>query len=108
MAWGCKGVGPVVQKIMKQISFIIEKKTQPEIKKRGISKEFQSEAFRIMNGLSVTNRKRFGSYFKVCRDEPRHIIEAAYSFASDHPVIKARDKMFFWKLNQLKKAGKVL
>lgn len=107
---GFKGVGAVVEKWhekntnMKDLKDVLIKKKTVKPKAGGVTQEFQNEALRILTGLGVTNRKRYGAYFKVVKAEPRTLINQAYSFAVDHPVPAARDKMFFWKLNDLKRS----
>jgi hypothetical protein len=69
---------------------------------KGISTEHQSEGLRIAQALGAPE-KRYGAYIKVCKEESRALVLSAYGFAVDHPTSEARDKMFFWKLNDLKK-----
>lgn len=66
-----------------------------------LTKEFQVEAIRIIKALGIS-AKRKGAYFKAVKEESRNFILKAYAFAVDHPNVMARDKMFFWKLNELK------
>lgn len=70
----------------------------------GITHEFQDQALRIIKALNIpANRK--SAYFKVVRDEPRGLIIQAFSFVADYQPENMRDKMFFWKLNELKKGN---
>lgn len=73
----------------------------PETPLKGISYEFQSEALRIIEALGIPASRK-SAYFKAVKEEPQRLILQAYSFAEDHPTPAARDKMFFWKLNELK------
>lgn len=73
----------------------------PEPSNKGINHEFQAEAMRIIKALGVSDDRK-SSYFKAVKEESRGRILDAYAFAQDYADPKARDKMFFWKLNQLK------
>lgn len=74
----------------------------PEEPLRGINHEFQAQAMELIEALGVTD-KRKSAYFKAVKENPRNIVLDAYAFAVDYPDFLARDKMFFWKLNDLKK-----
>lgn len=76
----------------------------PEDSGKGISQEFQAEALRIIKALNVPDSRK-SAYFKVVKEEPRSLILSAYAFAIDHPISGARDKMFFWKIKDLKEAN---
>lgn len=68
----------------------------------GITQEFQNQAMQLIDALNVPfNRK--GAYFSAVQKYPRGMVLKAYAFAIDHPNVGARDKMFFWKLNELNK-----
>lgn len=74
----------------------------PEQPVKGISHEFQAEGVRIHKALGAP-KERLSAYFKAVKEESRRDILTAFAFADDHPEPKARDKMFFWKLSDLKK-----
>lgn len=75
----------------------------PEDSGKGVNHEFQAEALRIIKALNISDSRK-SAYFKAVKEEPRAYILDAYAYAIDHPELKARDKMFFWKLNELKGA----
>ena len=74
----------------------------PNEPSKNINYEFQAQAMEIIEALGVPD-KRKSAYFKAAKEEPRNHLLDAYSFAVDHPTYAARDKMFFWKLNDLRK-----
>lgn len=67
-----------------------------------IQHSWQFEALEIIEKLNIPDKRR-SALFKACKVENPAHIQAAYSFAVDHPIPGARDKMFFWKLSTLKK-----
>ena len=69
--------------------------------KSKVAYEFQVQALEIIKALNIPPERK-GAYFKAVKTYSRIKILEAYSFAVDHPNIEARDKMFFWKLNQKK------
>lgn len=77
----------------------------PEPISRGITQEFQDQAMQLIEALNIPDSRK-GAYFSVVKKEPRGMVLKAYAFAIDHPKEDARDKMFFWKLNELKKNAK--
>lgn len=66
-----------------------------------VNHEFQVTALHIIKRLNIP-RPRYSAYFGAVKRERPQFISAAFSFAVDHPIVEARDKMFFWKLNDLK------
>jgi hypothetical protein len=66
-----------------------------------VNHSFQVMALTIIKKLNV-GRPRYSAYFAAVKRENPQFITAAFSFAVDHPNVEARDKMFFWKLNDLK------
>ena len=74
----------------------------PDEPLKGINYEFQAQAIEIIEALGVADSRK-SAYFKAVKDYPRSLILDAYAFAVDHPTYQARDKMFFWKLNDLQK-----
>jgi len=98
-AWGLKGVGKAYGK-MQKIDQILKYNPRP-VNSR-VTREFQVRAFEIIKKLNIP-RKRYSAYFAVCKRENPALIGRAFSFAADYPNVFARDKMFFWKLNELKR-----
>lgn len=75
---------------------------RPVNNKSRVNYDFQMTALHIIEKLNIGS-KRKSAYFAVCKRENPKFISIAFSFAVDHPNVPARDKMFFWKLNDLKK-----
>jgi hypothetical protein len=67
-----------------------------------INSEWQATAYEIIKALKISD-KRKSAYFSACKRENIGLIESAFSFASDYPTQAMKDKMFFWKLSELKK-----
>lgn len=67
-----------------------------------INSEWQATAYEIIKALKISD-KRKSAYFAACKRESLGLIESAFSFASDYPTQSMKDKMFFWKLSELKK-----
>jgi len=67
-----------------------------------VTQEFQATALMIIKKLNIP-RSRYSAYFGAVKKENPLYISQAFTFAIDHPNIFARDKMFFWKLNDLKR-----
>lgn len=73
-------------------------------RKIGEQQSFQVTAVYIIERLNVPVKRR-GAYFAACKRWPQYV-HSALGFAVDHPIIEARDKMFFWKLNDLIRSNK--
>lgn len=69
-------------------------------RKSNVSREYQSYGCRVAEKLGVKNPS---SIIKAARDLPRGAFEQALSFTLDYPAARDRQKIFFWKVNQILK-----
>jgi hypothetical protein len=78
-------------------------RNRQEVKRRkNVSREFQSYGCRLAGKLGVENPSVF---IKAARDLPRGVLEQAFSFVVDYPAARDKQKLFFWKVNQILKGG---
>jgi hypothetical protein len=85
---------------MDSIGSLLKKIDKPE--ENHLHCEFQVYTMNIVKNLGIS-KKRKSAYFFAVKTEPSYLIDKAYSFAIDYPRPEMRDKIFFWKLAELKK-----
>jgi len=94
---------------MEQIALLLEKKKNHIIESNKVVRDqltFQQQAIYIIGKLNISKNRK-SAYFSACKRYPE-LVGSALSFAIDHPIIEARDKMFFWKLNDLVRSKKTI
>ncbi len=95
------GVSSLGDMARMRLAEIEAKHVNGEKKPGGLRQEFQANGYYLWQKLKLP-RTRLSAYLKAAKDYPRSVIVSAYSFAADFTDPTKRDKMFFWKLNQLR------
>lgn len=65
-----------------------------------VTKEFQDFGYRI--AVKLGDEKKAAMYIKLAKEQPRALLEQAFSFAIDYPKAKDKSRLFLWKLKQLR------
>lgn len=69
-----------------------------------ISREFQKYGYDLAEDLGDLKHKAL--YFKLAKETPRGLLEAARNFVKDAYQVKSKPRLFMWRLQQLKKEQK--
>lgn len=70
-----------------------------------VSREFQKYGYDLAHELGVPKMVSF--YIKLAKETPRKLLEAARTFVKDAQNARSKSRLFVWKVQELKKEGKM-